>query len=114
MDPILAGGLVVAVTFRVNPVKRDDFRRAVLNNARESLSLEQLCHVFDVNEHADEPLFFLYEVYESAAAFDTHLTSSHFLKFNEATTPWVTEKHVSRYVHLGERGSPVPDFPDHN
>jgi quinol monooxygenase YgiN len=73
---VVADRHVVTVVFRVRDEHVDEFRRAVLANAAASLSAEPGCLVFDVCENADRSQFFLYELYESAAAFDEHLNIS--------------------------------------
>jgi autoinducer 2-degrading protein len=82
---------VVIVKFSIEPQRALDFRDMVAANAAESLAVEQGCHVFDICEMADGD-FWLYEVYDDAGAFAAHLQTSHFLQFNEATTPWVLDQ----------------------
>jgi len=41
---------------------------------------------------------FLYEVYESAKAFQAHLAMPHFKTFNALTAPWVESKTVCLYA----------------
>jgi autoinducer 2-degrading protein len=91
---------VVAVVFEVRPEHLATFRAAILENARTSLQVEPGCLVFDVCEHADSPVFFLYELYEDAAAFDEHLRSAHFNSFDALTAGWVIDKRVQRYERL--------------
>jgi autoinducer 2-degrading protein len=43
---------------------------------------------------------FLYEVYESAAAFQGHLGMPHFKAFSEKTADWVQSKTVHAYTRL--------------
>ena len=91
---------VVTVVFQVHPEHSGDFRRAVLDNATVSLASEPGCLVFDVCESSTASEFFLYEVYENAAAFDQHLTMAHFKAFDAACAAWNVSKRVSRYAYL--------------
>jgi quinol monooxygenase YgiN len=43
------------------------------------------CRQFDVCESADGSQIFLYEIYDSEAAFKAHLATDHFVRFNELT-----------------------------
>ncbi len=90
---------VVAVEFRVRPGALDAFLPLILEQARNSLSSEPGCHVFDVCQCEEIPeQIFLYEVYEDRAAFDTHLASDHFGTFDSAVANLVAQKHV-RFLH---------------
>ncbi len=73
----------------------------MVENATTSLTKEEGCHQFDVCRSTDESSqVFLYEVYASKAAFDLHLTSDHFLTFNQATSHWVLEKTVKTFQRV--------------
>ena len=91
----------VAVTFVVNPDTRDAFRDAVRKQAADSLRLETGCRQFDVCISPQRPdEIFLYEIYDSAAAFDEHLASSHFLSFDARVKPFVASKQVATWTLL--------------
>jgi autoinducer 2-degrading protein len=87
---------VVTVTFQVKPEHCDSFREAILANAASSLENEPGCCVFDVSE-TPGGMFFLYEVYRDQAAFDRHLTTPHFGKFDAASAPWIMDKKFVPY-----------------
>jgi len=91
---------VVTVVFAAKPEFRADFRKAMVENATASRTREPGCRQFDVCESADGAEIFLYEVYDSEAAFKDHLATDHFLRFNERTTPWCAEKRVATYQRL--------------
>jgi len=95
-------GYAVVVTFLVAPEHRAAFRSAVLENAAASLRLEPGCSVFDVCEGADGTEIFLYEIYDSEAAFKEHLATEHFRRFDVLVTPWVREKRVLTYHRLAQ------------
>jgi quinol monooxygenase YgiN len=89
---------VVTVTFEVMPDKAKDFHKAVLKQAENSLKLEERCRRFDVcvdNEHNHR--VFLYEIYDDAAAFQTHLQSDHFKAFDAVVRPWLLNKTIENW-----------------
>lgn len=90
---------IVTVCFQINPDHMAAFMPAMQANAKESLLREPDCHQFDVCVALDDPnRFFLYEVYTSAEAFQTHLSMAHFKTFNTLTSTWVDSKTVNLYV----------------
>ena len=92
---------VVTVQFTVNPANLLEFREAVTAQANNSLELEDHCHQFDVSVADNNPcLFFLYEIYSDASAFNAHLESRHFHAFDQLVTPWVTNKVVKSWEKL--------------
>jgi (4S)-4-hydroxy-5-phosphonooxypentane-2,3-dione isomerase len=92
---------VITVLFSIQPAHRADFLQAMINNAKTSLADEPGCRQFDVctsSNNADD--VFLYEVYDSKAAFDVHLASKHFLAFNALTSAWVSAKVISAFERV--------------
>ncbi len=88
---------VLVVEFRIKPAHITAFETAIIHNARQSLTSEAGCRLFDVcRDPHDDALFFLYEVYDDEAAIQAHLQSSHFLEMNAATADWVDSKSVRR------------------
>ncbi len=76
----------ILVEFVVKPDCIAAARELILTNARASLRDEPGCLRFDVLSTPDVPRrFVLYEIYESAAAFEAHLETPHFAAFAEAT-----------------------------
>jgi quinol monooxygenase YgiN len=89
--------LAVVVEFRIATERVAAFHDAIVANARESLRAEPGCRQFDVCRDPAEPaLFFLYELYDDAAAFEAHLETPHFLRMNADTAGWVESKSVRR------------------
>ena len=79
---------IVTVSFQIKPAHSAEFMPAMHANAKESLLCEPECHQFDVCVALDDPnRVFLYEVYESAQAFQAHLAMAHFKSFNALTAP---------------------------
>ena len=91
---------VVTVAFEIRPEAAAAFLPLMLENARTSLAEEPGCLRFDVcgdetAEGASPARIFLYEIYQDRGAFDAHLASAHFQRFDQATGPMVTSKHVA-------------------
>ena len=93
---------VVTVVFDAVPGKEEAFAARVARQARDSLALEDDCHVFTVSRDlASATRFFLYEEYTDEAAFQSHLNSPHFRLFGEECADMVRHKMVetfSRFV----------------
>lgn len=89
---------IITVLFTLDPVHSAAFLQAVISNAQTSLSDEPGCRQFDVCVSTSKPDdIFLYEVYDSKAAFDAHLASSHFIEFNVTTARWLSAKVVNAF-----------------
>ena len=84
---------IVAVEFKIKETHVDAFRERVLQQAADSLASEAACHQFDVCVDAQQPsTFFLYEVYDDAAAFEAHRNTEYFAEFADTVDDWVAEK----------------------
>ena len=84
---------IVAVEFIIKEEHVDAFRKRVLQQAADSLENEVACHQFDVCVDPESPSkFFLYEVYDDAAAFDAHRKMDYFADFSASVGDWVAEK----------------------
>ena len=89
---------VVTVLFEVADDRIEDFHRAVLAQARNSLEREAACRRFDVcRDPKVLSRLFLYEIYDDAQAFDRHLASDHFRNFDAVVAPWVRTKKVETW-----------------
>ncbi|HEX5108937.1 MAG TPA: putative quinol monooxygenase [Vicinamibacterales bacterium] len=90
---------IVLVQVTVRPDLLDEFERALLHNARESVARDPGCIRFDVSQQIDDPLrWIMHEVYTDAAAHAAHRQSPHFLAYNEVAERAVVEKAVARCV----------------
>lgn len=89
----------IIVSFSVLEEYRENFRKAIIDNAADSLRLEPGCRLFDVCEE-QAGAFVLYELYDNEAAFTEHLNMRHFLEFDALSKPWVTAKSVKRATRL--------------
>jgi len=93
--------LVVLVEFRIHSAHEQAFHRAIVHNAQLSLETEAGCRQFDVCRDPEDPaLFFLYELYDDEAAFQTHLQSAHFQQMNAATASWVETKRITKLLRV--------------
>ena len=91
---------VVTVVFVARPEHRAEFRREMVANATASRTQEPGCRQFDVCESPDGSGIFLYEIYDDEAAFQAHLATEHYRRFNSRTTPWVAEKRIVKYARI--------------
>ena len=75
----------------------EEFERALLHNARESVARDPGCLRFDVSQDTTDPTrWVLHEVYESPAAHAAHRLAPHFLAYDAVAERAVTEKSVIR------------------
>ena len=89
---------VVTVIFQVKQAAIEDFHKAVLQQARNSLENEEACRKFDVCfANAAPNRVFLYELYDDKAAFDAHLETDHFKSFRDATAPMLDGRAVETW-----------------
>lgn len=90
---------VVTVEFDIHPPHFEAFLPLVRENARLSLDSEPGCRQFDV---CLDPLransVLLYEIYHDRTAFESHLASPHFRRFDAAVHDMVAAKTV-RTLH---------------
>ena len=90
---------VVTVEFHITPENLSEFKSAMQQQAQNSMELEERCRHFDVCVSEKDPNhIFLYELYDDRAAFDLHLQSEHFLKFDSDVKDWVLEKKVATWL----------------
>ncbi len=88
---------VVTVVFVPRPEWRARFREAMIENATASRETEPGCRQFDVCESADGATIFLYEIYDDEAAFQAHLATGHYKRFDALTAAWLAEKKVAAF-----------------
>ena len=88
---------IVIVDVAVRQDLLEEFERALLHNARESVAHDPGCLRFDVSQHVDDPTrWVLYEVYEDPAAHAAHRQSAHFLAYDAVAQRALVEKRVTR------------------
>jgi quinol monooxygenase YgiN len=94
-----AEGYAITVAFELVPGAAEAFLAAIRENAERSVAVEPRCRRFDVLTPIGEgPAIFLYEIYADRAAFEDHLASAHFRRFDEATRHMVAKKTVHAYA----------------
>ncbi|WP_442509328.1 putative quinol monooxygenase [Novipirellula sp. SH528] len=92
---------VVAVQFTIKPEFADVFRERVLQQANDSLANEDACQQFEVSvDPEDANQFFLYEIYDDAAAFDQHRAADYFHDFSASVGPWVESKSLKTWHRI--------------
>ena len=90
---------VVTVEFSIKKDCIKAFMIEMMENAQTSLDVEDGCHRFDVCQGSeDASKVFLFEVYIDRAAFDQHLASDHFIRFDKSVSPMIVAKHVNSWV----------------
>ncbi len=93
----------VVVKFEIKLEHLDAFIPMMLENARASVRDEVGCHQFDVCSDPDRPgEVFLYELYDDEAAFKTHMTMPHFLKFDAGSAEMIASKTVHTYAEVAQ------------
>jgi (4S)-4-hydroxy-5-phosphonooxypentane-2,3-dione isomerase len=92
----------LVVTIHIKPEHREEFIKAMLDNARASVQNEPDCLLFDVVQDETDPNFiYLYEVYWDAKAFEYHTQTPHFIHFFDITKDWTIEPIViGKGTHL--------------
>lgn len=90
---------VVTVEFTIHPERMQAFMPLMVDNARASRSREPGCRQFDVCLDPAAPnIVFLYEAYDDRAAFEVHLATAHFKRFDAAVRDMVAAKVVRTYI----------------
>ena len=82
---------VAAVTVWVKPENVEQFRDAILDNARNTRK-EPGNVRFDVLQQQDDPTrFLLYEAYHTKEDLAKHQQTPHYLRFRDAVAPWMAQ-----------------------
>ncbi|TWT39847.1 Autoinducer 2-degrading protein LsrG [Thalassoglobus neptunius] len=95
--------LVVTVRFETKPDCVEEFREAILFQARSSRENEEGCRQFDVCQSIDEPtVFSVYEVYHDEAAFEAHKTSPHSAITRERIGDLLASRDLKIWTRISE------------
>ncbi|MSQ06866.1 MAG: antibiotic biosynthesis monooxygenase [Dehalococcoidia bacterium] len=79
----------VVVTNNIKPGFKDQFMRALLDDAKGSATKEPGCPRFDVlQDNSEANRIYLMEEYKDEAAFETHTKQPHFTQFFAAVKDW--------------------------
>lgn len=93
---------VVIAELSVPESHRAEFLELCAFDSRSSVQSEPGCHQFDVLTMEGTPeAVVLYEVYESKAAFEVHLTTPHYAAFAEGVTRLGVTKTQVRFLDRG-------------
>ena len=92
------GLVVVTVDFNLKPGAMTGHCSSSMRNAKCRVGATQGADAFAVlvPKGANHRIF-LYEVYDSRAAFDTHLQLPHFAAFNKTSADLVVSKNVAEF-----------------
>lgn len=92
----------VTVELEIEPDHVGEVSSLVAKQAADSQNLEPGCRSFEVwTDPVRAAVLFLYEVYDDRTAFDAHLATDHFRRFDRATAQLLK----SKSVHFWERPS---------
>lgn len=92
---------VVTVKFTAKPESAEDFQAALLRQAANSRENEPGCLQFDVSVDPQQShVFFLYEVYTDAAAFDAHRETPHFAQFRSTINDWIAQRDFHAWTSI--------------
>ena len=83
---------VIVAPIQIKEGHKEEFMRAMLEDAKGSVNDEPGCLRFDVIQDAgDTNRIWLYEIYTGEAAFQAHQQAPHFTKFAAAAGAWREE-----------------------
>lgn len=97
-----SGGFVILAQFHLQAGRRERFLEVARADAEASVRDEPGCRHFDVlitHEAADA--VWLHEVYDDAAAFEAHLKTPHFARFERDSRELVASSTVRRFEQIG-------------
>jgi (4S)-4-hydroxy-5-phosphonooxypentane-2,3-dione isomerase len=93
--------LVVAVFIETKRDQGAAMREALIAHAAKCRSLEPGCRRYDVAQDPVEPgAFFLFQVYESEAAYLAHREFPHYAEFRLKVDTWTEARRVLTYELL--------------
>ena len=93
--------IIVVVFFEIKTDKADQFKQAMVAQAKLCLEREPGCRQFDVAEDPVDPKsFFLYEVYDDEAAFKAHQEYPHFHEYRERAKDWIASRKILTYRRI--------------
>lgn len=82
--------IALTVSLQVVPGRRDDFLKAIEENAERSFADEPGCRYFDVVcDLEDDHHFVFHEIYDDEAAVEAHRAAPHFKIWRAAAAKYV-------------------------
>ena len=92
---------IVLVRVQVRPELLDEFKTAILENAKLSVQRDPGCVRFDVLQQEDDATrWFFYEVYEREQSWVDHRASAHFLAFKEIGDRAIVTREVTKLTGI--------------
>lgn len=93
--------LIVHVHIRVKPELVEPFKKATIENARNSAKEPGIAR-FEVKQQTDDPArFVLVEVYRSAEATAAHKETAHYAAWRDEVEPMMAEERTRvRYTNV--------------
>ena len=83
---------VIIAPIQIKEGHREEFIKAMLDDAKGSVRDEPGCLRFDViQDGSDSNRIWLYEVYVDEDAFKAHLQTPHFIKWRDTVKDWFAE-----------------------
>ena len=93
---------VVAADFAIKPDRLKEFMPLMLENARQSRDTEPGCRLFEVcADPGRREAVFLYEIYDDRKAFEAHLASAHYKRFDGVARDMIAARSVRFLERLG-------------
>jgi len=87
--------VVITVNFEVKPDKVAEFQELISGHSKRTLEREPGCRQFDVSQDPkNAQKFFLYEVYDSEAAFEAHRSSPHMAETGKKIPDLVLQREL--------------------
>ena len=94
----------ILVKFTLKPGMAAAFRPLITDNAVASVRDESTCQQFQVLQDELNPeVIFLYEVYDNAAALDSHRNSPHFRRFIDSANDMIATREIQRCTVIHDR-----------
>lgn len=91
--------IVIAVNFEVKPDEVTEFKDLITGHAGRTLEREPGCRQFDVcQDPKNAQRFFLYEVYDDEAAFETHRNTPHMAETGKKIPDLVLKRELTMYA----------------
>ena len=95
-------GFVILAEFHLEPGQRERFLEVVKADALASVRDEPGCRHFDILISDEQPdVVWLHEVYDNAAAFDAHLETPHFERFDRDSKALIVSSNVRKLEQIG-------------
>ena len=95
-------GFVILVEFHLQAGQRERFLEVARADAEASVRDEPGCRHFDILlDDAAPDAVWLHEVYDDGAAFDAHLKTPHFERFDRDSRALVKASHVRKLRQIG-------------